>query len=495
MKRSLLISFFYCLLTVYVNGQYVFNNRYDWSNYSNGTNNIIWGNDSNYIMSMISVTPGILNLTTVNKTGQQILQKNYAYHPGFSFYDGNGGSLNIANNSYYLAGTLDYNNATNDDSAIGYLAKFDNNLDTLFLKIFRSQHGLFLYNSIVDPQRNIIISVGFKEISSSTNKLLILITDTLGNLIAEKSYGTSGYWSTGSICFTNDKGFAVAGYYSNGPNGGYDGVVLKYDSLYNFKWIKYLGGQYNDGASVSSYITDSTILITHVSDNYLIPGNGNTEYFQTNFITIDYNGNVKKTRSMRHAPNTGVSGPSVIKNNFIYWAGQMTQTQYGGTNSGWLLKTSLSGDSIESHYYRIFNQENYFRDIDATPDGGFVMAGFGWDSSGVEDAWIVKIDSMGCADTACILSGVKDVNDKITDPTFRLYPNPNNGNFVIEVTDDKKLHYGLIYDKLGRVVSKTETFVNQLEISNKELVSGNYWLIVFAEGQLCSKMPFVIIEE
>ena len=57
------------------------------------------------------------------------------------------------------------------------------------------------------------------------------------------------------------------------------------------------------------------------------------------------------------------------------------------------LRRDLLGE-VEAH--------SYFRDFDFTLDGGYICAGFAFTgASGNQDAWLVKLDSLGCDSLGC----------------------------------------------------------------------------------------------
>jgi hypothetical protein len=67
--------------------------------------------------------------------------------------------------------------------------------------------------------------------------------------------------------------------------------------------------------------------------------------------------------------------------------------------------------------------DHLINDIRPTSDGGFICVGTlypGAPDTGFQDMWLLKIDSNGCADTACsLITGVSNTQNSI--PTAWLY--------------------------------------------------------------------------
>jgi len=68
---------------------------------------------------------------------------------------------------------------------------------------------------------------------------------------------------------------------------------------------------------------------------------------------------------------------------------------------------------------------NYLFDVEHSPDGGFVAAGWclqvpGDEFSGQQDAWVVKVDEHGCLVPGCHV-GVVEQGMQVG---FKTYPNP-----------------------------------------------------------------------
>lgn len=75
------------------------------------------------------------------------------------------------------------------------------------------------------------------------------------------------------------------------------------------------------------------------------------------------------------------------------------RTEEAGTEYGWLVRISESGDTLMTRKYRgCFDCDvNRFRSIHETPDGNFIIGGYYKDGS-TEIGWVVKVDTSGGMD-------------------------------------------------------------------------------------------------
>jgi hypothetical protein len=92
--------------------------------------------------------------------------------------------------------------------------------------------------------------------------------DTLGNLLWEKTYGGGMNEFGYSVKETYDKGFIIAGVKELG-NAGYKNIyVLKTDSLGNVLWEKTFGGQFDDYGYWIENVSEKGYVITGYTNSY-----------------------------------------------------------------------------------------------------------------------------------------------------------------------------------------------------------------------------------
>jgi hypothetical protein len=222
-----------------------------------------------------------------------------------------------------------------------------------------------------------------------TQNVWVVKMDDNGNILWEKSLGGSGTDYAFSAQFTPDGGYIVAGYTTStdgdvsGNDGGMDWWVVKLDSTGTIQWQKTYGG-----------------------------------------TGIDY------ARSIQPTPDGG------------YVAGGVAESADGditlnhGIGDFWVLKLDASGTIQWQQCYGGSGYES-LTSLDAATDGGYILSGVtaGPNSGsvsgfhGVNDGWIVKIDSTGAEQWTRSLGG--SLND-IAHSVQQL----SDGNFIVAAWTD-----------------------------------------------------------
>lgn len=97
---------------------------------------------------------------------------------------------------------------------------------------------------------------------SGFNDIYLVKTDSIGNYLWSKTYGSSGNEGAIKIKQTSDGGFIIVGSTNSFGVGQYDLYIIKTDSLGNLIWSKTYGG----------WQTDNAHDIIIVNDGYVISG-------------------------------------------------------------------------------------------------------------------------------------------------------------------------------------------------------------------------------
>ena len=142
--------------------------------------------------------------------------------------------------------------------------------------------------------------------------------------------------------------------------------------------------------------------------------------------------------------------------------------------------------------------EDYIRDLEPTPDGGFIMAGFRYIGY-PESSWVVKLGPNGeyCGVAPCVDSlFVSNISHPVAGgqgkPVIQaqMYPNPAQGSTTISYSLPPQLPFGVVelYDLQGQKVQYwilpaggSPPFTQTLDLSG--LPSGVYvWRLVLPGG-------------
>jgi len=243
--------------------------------------------------------------------------------------------------------------------------------------------------------------------------------DQAGNLIWQKSIGGSLSEYDAEIFPTNDGGYIMSGYtFSNdGDISGlhslyyYDYWVAKLDSAANIIWQKCLGGPDMDRVNNLIQVSDGGYILAgetfsfggDVTDNHA-PCNGCS--FDVWLVRIDSMGNVlwKKCYggishelcySICETPDHGFA----FIGDASFDDGDVSGVH--GLNDVWVVKIS-SGGAIEWQKCYGGSSNDGGAEIKTTGDGGYLIAGGSHSNDGDatnnfgdQDAWLIKIDSVG----------------------------------------------------------------------------------------------------
>jgi hypothetical protein len=89
--------------------------------------------------------------------------------------------------------------------------------------------------------------------------------------------------------------------------------------------------------------------------------------------------------------------------------------------------------------------------------------------------------------TYTCVSGINDIENNVV---VSLFPNPNNGNFTVQFSDNE-VHQLVIYNALGSLVAKFEKAASQKQVDISALPAGVYFLSVSVQNQK-QQLRFVV---
>ncbi|MBL4755250.1 MAG: T9SS type A sorting domain-containing protein [Flavobacteriales bacterium] len=492
--KKLLSIFILCGFLVSANAQHVyFNERYHFSGQE-----VIWSVlelESGYLCAVGAGTSdeGLL-LYFLDSAGNKLTEKFYS-ESGSTFYAGFTGSLiKTSEGGFALGGSMDTGLTSN-----AMLWRFDENGDTLWTKTYGSPAYDQVGNQCKQTPDGGFVIIGATD-KLGTNDILLIKTDSLGNLEWDTTFGGPGAQSGFTILVTSEGNYLFRGSDS----------VYMVDQSGNILWKKIYTGSF-------AYFIET-------SNGYFVGCGGEFDTFlsgsfQQNWptiIKIDTAGTVIWQK--RYGPSRFVAGLNSIwelpDGNFVA-AGQsnnnMGTPNGNGFPIGFILKVSAQGDSIwyrEHEYDTCIKNQDYIRDMKPTSDGGFITAGFFAPrtsspclDTGGQDMWVMKLDSCGCAypgcDSMCSqLVGIEDFQFNNTTLTLKIYPNPASNMTTVRIPNSGegtrpsfanasvgKNYHLRVYDITGREL-KSYTMHNQptITINTKELGSGLYFLRLSALG-------------
>jgi len=339
-----------------------------------------------------------------------------------------------------------------------YIAKLDINGDTLWTTKYPAPQGYDYYGNymIETSDHGFLITGEIADSALTDGDIFILKTDSIGNFEWMNSFGGIRFDCGYSSVQTPDGGYLTSGWtrsFGFGNNSNRDDIVVKWDSLGNYQWHKTYGTIYNETA----------VGILKLSDGNYIIGSGRNDLVLDlpygKILKIDINGDV----IWQKFQGIGVDSYSWVREmNNLDLVGAGSRKNNGLTD-GFIIRTDSSGTEKWRRQYRYGNSHCYFRDVQETPDGGIICAGFVFDgASGGQDGWLVKLDSTGCLSTGCGEPTGLFETASTSSFTITVSPNPITTQALIKVEGlTQRLlneHYQLrVYDLQGKIVQQPQT--------------------------------------
>jgi hypothetical protein len=253
--------------------------------------------------------------------------------------------------------------------------------------------------------------------------------DASGNISWQKSFGYQGADYGISVIQTSDAGYLLTGVLdvtaSNGEgntskqsskHAGGDYWALKLDASGTIEWSKYFGGLLTDTPEGVVETEDNGFIIAGGSDSMDTDISNNKGSYDFWVIKISAIGELVWEKSFGGEEID--EAWSLVKTgdgNFIVVGNTRSNNVDVSNNIGasdlWLIKISPNGELL---WEKTLGGTSFdvARDISATQDGGFLLAGSSRSSDvdvsenkGQNDAWAVKIDSNGAIEWEAAVGG------------------------------------------------------------------------------------------
>ncbi len=388
--------------------------------------------------------------------------------PYKNIYPGNSGSLSKTVTGFLFAGSMQ-----DSIQVDAMLVKLDNNGDTVWIRTY----GDTAFQSGTEAKQisdgNILLC-GQASTYNGKDDMLFLKTDSSGNLIWQKHYGDNiGSEYAFSFTQTSDSGFALAGW-RRIPGPSNDLYLVKTDSSGNLQWDVFFGSQWSEGIWSIISTQDGNIVI---AGNYACCNMGQSIY--PYIAKFDLQGNMLWEKKYgTPLPNTGFYSVHELFDGSLIAAGSY-DTAFA-ESKGLLIKLTNNGDTIWANaYYSNINSDSEFRDVYPTPDGGFIACGAVYPQlpdTGNKDVWVVKVDSLGCEVSNCIVGIYETLNKEL----IKVYPNPFSSDINIEFSEPIVRCRIEMYDmkgiKLKEIFFETE---NKYKLKTDELPIGLFLLNIY----------------
>jgi len=258
-------------------------------------------------------------------------------------------------------------------------------------KAYGGSDGDYPYSIQQTSDGGYILAGTTYSFGSGSGDAWVLKVSSTGDVEWEKTYGGIDYDTARYLQTTSDGGYIVVGYTENWGAGGYDIWVLRLSSTGSIVWQNTYGGfdddlgwsieQTSDGGYI---VAGETFSFGDFSDNAWILKLSSTGSIVWQKI---YGGSNTDWSSETHQTSDG--GYIVVGGTYSFGAGDC---------DGWILKLNSAGTVQWQRAYGEFDYD-YAYSIQQTSDDGYIVGGYTYSfGAGVDDAWVIKIDSSGDID-------------------------------------------------------------------------------------------------
>jgi hypothetical protein len=441
------------------------------------------------------------SIATLNELGDTILVKTYKTYRILWI-----NNVLKKQNSLYYSGSM-YDTVAKKD--FFFLMKVNFEGDTIWMKRYA-----LLYNSgacssmIQTSDQGFIISGNTNSYDSTTQrygfgKTQVIKLDSVGNLVWSKFYGfsTNTSYVIRGLVETPEKDIIYVGikhdFYPSFEED-YQYYLFKTDKLGNLIWEKYNGNR--------DWLEGYLAIIKTKDGNYLLLGGTNYEpLWNTNtairLTKINRNGDTlwnKEYLKGNIANAVDIYETDDGKILFTGWIYRITNTPL--QSAGLLYKVNAQGDSLWARFYDpdTVIDENIGH-LNQTSDKGFILTGTGSPPGSRlnGEAWILKVDSLGCTYNGCAINTATHENTEGS-PLMTLFPNPASDVLTIgfKTTALVKNAQLKITDILGRQAKNIpfETLPTEYEIDVGSLSNGTYFCTFMSEGRVLETKKFSVIK-
>ena len=259
--------------------------------------------------------------------------------------------------------------------------------DTLWTRIYANYFG---YSVIQTNDGGYIISGTNQDSTIGRAHVCLIKTNSSGDTLWTKCYGSinnvAGFYGY-SVKQTNDNGYIVVGASDSADYGLPDVLLIKTNSIGDTIWTKTYGGSNNDFAVSVELTSDGGYIITGGTSSF---GNGRVYLIKTNSM-----GDILWTKHYGSSGgwDAGYSVKQTSDDGYII-AGIYNQIYY------YLIKTNSIGDTLwtKTYFCEVFNvndSEDEAYNVQKTSEGGYIISGSIYNSSGDSYIGLIKTDSTG----------------------------------------------------------------------------------------------------
>ncbi len=362
-----------------------------------------------------------------------------------------------------------------------HIIKFTESGAILWHKVNIPENGSHTMHHLISTVDGGYAMVGTRQLAGDTTRYCLIKTDGAGNFEWDKTYMLDNSSVAFSIQETPwDGGFIIGGYAYNTTTGtgNYDAWVIKTNYLGDTLWTRTYGDP--AGNDCAAFVIPLTTL-----QEYFFEGKP-IEYLLTGCVTIseenfmylaklDEFGEIiweKKYNSLGGYNPSGIQTYPIIVRSSSVVQDRSFLGAFLSKPEGWqqnrIIKFYYNG-TIAWHKAITCNPDAhiYIKDMQPTPDGGYVLAGYQYSPS-PQKGWVLKIDAQGntCSPVGCdstvVVSAVEagGLPDKTHISLVQLNPNPVKDGGVLTLSHQLPAEFPVaqftLYNPSGKAVWEHE---------------------------------------
>ncbi len=285
-----------------------------------------------------------------------------------------GGYIMTGSTASYGAGDMDV-----------YVIKTDSLGDTLWTKVYGSPYSDRSEWIECTTDSGYIVAGGLGY-SVGNLDIWLLKINIWGDTLWTKIFGGVNWDGPWSVRQTHDNGYIVCGKTESYGAGWSDVWLIKTDSAGDSIWTKTYGGIHHDYGYSTIQTRDYGYLIAGCTYSY---GAGQSDAW---LIKTDSLGNDQWTKTYGGTNYDFVYEMAETQDHGYFISG-MTQSFGSGNSDAWFIRIDSLGDTLWTKTYGDTGYE-YAESGVQTADGGYIACGYK-SNNWIYDLWIIKLDSLG----------------------------------------------------------------------------------------------------
>jgi type IX secretion system substrate protein len=360
-----------------------------------------------------------------------------------------------------------------------FLIKYTPGGDTIFTKsylhpLYPQESFVYLANLTTTDDGGFIMT-GNLEMPAGINNtdILVLKTDSLGNEIFKKNFGTTSFDELSYSVIRAGTGYIIGALQNNGntsiQNYSFRTLIIRIDSVGQKQWqyLSPIDSGLRDAANDMVLLDDGSLVVASGVGTEIDHPSVNVVYFDKYVFKLNPDGEIEWELTFPDSALTSWSTTTKIlklTDGSGYLLAGMAYNALPPPKyfivSGWLSKITPDGDSIWTRKFAFLNDgqdEHKIYDLKETPDGGFILCGEARDWSGTDSipqqAWLLKLDEYGCLVPGCYTATEEPAGGEPA-ISLAIYPNPASDylNFYLRTSHPAREASFRIVNAEGRLM-------------------------------------------